>query len=658
MDHLIGLNKEQHAAVLQKEGPLLIIAGAGAGKTKTITHRILHLIKGGVAPGNILAITFTNKAAKEMRDRVAKLLMEDKGLNFPVSFEQGGGWQLPTGNFPFMSTFHALGVRIIRENCLRLSVPRHFSIIDKGDSLKFIKEGMDKAGMDRKSFEPSTVQNLISREKGNAVTLDQYEAKVSNEYIPELVGKVWRLYEEALSKEKCLDFDDLLLKTAYLLKEDETVRTHYQNLWKYIHIDEYQDTNRVQYLIAKYLAEKSRNICVVGDVDQTIYTWRGADIKNIMGFEKDYPEAKIIFLEQNYRSTQTILTAANRVIAKNKMRVDKNLFTKNGEGDKIGLLEAYDENDEARFVALKSKELIENLAVSPSEIAVLYRANFQGRALEEAMLRENVAYQVLGTRFFERKEIKDIIAYLKAALNEDSFSDVKRIINVPARGLGKVTVIKVFAKQEETLPPATRKKVADFKKILAEIRAVALKEKPSQTIKYILRASGIEDALRLGGTEEEERLENVRELVTHATKYDMHQNPEEGIEHFLEDAALASDQDELMKNRPAVKLMTVHAAKGLEFEYVFITGLEADLFPHRKFDTAKPDEKLSEEERRLFYVALTRAKKKLYLSYASIRTIFGSKQVNMPSEFIFDVDDELIEKEEPFAGGGKIIYLD
>ena len=662
MEHLTGLNDQQKKAVLQKNGPVLIIAGAGAGKTKTITHRILHLIKEGVEPRSILAVTFTNKAAKEMRDRVMKLLSEDRSLNFPTSSSsfspQIRNWKLEIRNSPWVSTFHALGVHILKENARLLGIPRHFSILDKSDSMKFIKEAMDQEGIDRKNFEPALIQSLISREKGDAITCAEFEAKASTEYIPQIVAKVWTRYETAIAKEKALDFDDLLLKTARLLKDNLAVREHYQDIWRYIHIDEYQDTNRVQHLIAKYLADKHKNICVVGDMDQLIYGWRGADIKNILGFEKEYPETKIIFLEENYRSTQTILTAANRVIAKNKMRKEKNLFTKNSEGERIGLMEAYDENDEARFVALKCKELIEEKGVSASEIAVLYRANFQSRALEEAMLGNDVPYQVLGIRFFERREVKDIISYLKAALNPEGLSDLKRIINVPPRGLGKVTVIKVFTGQESTLPPTTRAKVAGFKKILEEIKNVALKEKPSQTVKYILRASGMEEEFRKGGNEEAERLENIKELVTFATKYDIYTKPEEGIEHFLEDSALASDQDELMKNKSAVKLMTVHAAKGLEFEYVFITGLENDLFPHKKLNNGGFDERQSEEERRLFYVALTRAKKKLYLSYASVRTIFGSKQVNVPSEFIFDVNDELVEKEERFLGGGKIIYLD
>jgi len=659
VEYLKELNEKQKEAVLHINGPLLIVAGAGAGKTKTVTHRVLHLIKEGVDPGSILAVTFTNKAAKEMRDRVMKLLSDDKTLNFPVSdLSPNINYRLLTINYPVICTFHSLGVRILRENSKLLGISLHFSILDKGDSLKFIKEAMDETGTDRKSFDPSLIQNLISREKGNAITFDQFESKAENEYVSKVVATVWKQYESMLIKEKTLDFDDLLLKTAILLKEHPSVRERYQNAWRYIHIDEYQDTNRVQYLIVKYLAEKHKNICVVGDPDQLIYEWRGATIKNILGFEKDYPEAKIVFLEENYRSTQTILTAANRIIAKNKLRRDKRLFTKNTVGELIGLMEAYDENDEARFVAIKSNELIKDRGVSPSEIAVLYRANFQGRALEEAMLSENVPYQVLGIRFFERKEVKDVIAYLKASLNEENLSDFKRIINVPTRGLGKVTILKIFTGREETLPPTTQKKVSEFRKILASIKETALKEKSSQTIKHIIKISGIEALLRAGGSDDEERLENIRELVTFATKYDVFEKPEDGILRFLEEAALAGDQDEMMKGREAVKLMTAHAAKGLEFEYVFITGLEENLFPHKKLNAGKIDERQSEEERRLFYVAVTRAKKKLYLSYASVRTIFGSKQVNAPSEFVFDIENELIEREEKFEGGGKIIYLD
>ncbi len=633
MKYLEGLNQQQQEAVIHKNGPLLILAGAGAGKTKTVTHRILSLIKDGVEPKNILAITFTNKAAKEMRERVEKLMEDDKELNLPISFNER----------PFLSTFHSLGVHIIKENAHVLGLPRHFAIFDRNDSKRAVKEAVEEAGLDPKQFEPGKILNTISREKGNLETAGSYAAKVGNQYFQRIVADIWQKYEMALKKEKALDFDDLLLKTVILLRDNEEVLTHYQNIWKYIHIDEYQDTNKVQYSIAKLLAKKERNICVVGDIDQMIYSWRGADIQNILNFEKDYPEAKVILLEENYRSTQTILTAANRIIEKNKMRREKKLFTKNGEGEKIGVFTGYDEAEEADFIAEKTEELIKK-GVSPREIAILYRANFQSRVLEEALLTHSLPHQVLGVRFFERKEVKDILSYLRAALNPESLSDIKRVINVPARGIGKVTLLKVLSDQKDTLPAGTKKKIDDFYTILNSIKEISEKSKPSETIKFIIKATGIEESFKKLGTEEDlERIENSKELVTLATKYDG-LTPQEGIESLLADAALATDQDSLIKNQDAVKLMTVHAAKGLEFDYVFITGLEENLFPHQRMgDNNKNTD--TEEERRLFYVALTRARKKLFLTYAGMRTIFGSKQMNLPSEFMVEMDDELVEAE-------------
>lgn len=634
MNYLDELNPRQREAALHKDGPLLIIAGAGAGKTKTITFRILHLIKEGVAPSSILAITFTNKAAKEMRERIEKLLRSDKELNLPISFTEK----------PFMSTFHSLGVHIIKENSRLLNLPRQFTIFDRGDSKRAVKEALEEASIDPKQFDPGKVLNTISRAKGDLETAESYGAKAGNQYFPRIVADVWQRYEAILRREKALDFDDLLLKTVILLRDHKEVLEHYQNIWKYIHIDEYQDTNKVQYMIAKLLARKGRNLCVVGDIDQMIYSWRGADIQNIMTFEEDYPEAKAVLLEENYRSTQTILTAANRVIAKNKNRREKNLFTKNSDGEKIGLFAGYDEAEEADFIAERSGELIKS-GVSAREIAVLYRANFQSRVLEEAFLMHGLAYQVLGTKFFERKEVKDILAYLRAALSPESLADLKRVINVPARGIGKVTLLKILSGQKNTLPSATRTKIDAFYKALEAIKDAAAKKKPSETVKFIIQVTGMEEALKKTGTEDDlERLENIKELVTLATKYDG-LSAEEGIESLLADAALATDQDSLIKNQDAVKLMTIHASKGLEFDYVFITGLEENLFPHKRF--SKEDESIDlEEERRLFYVALTRARKKLFLTYANMRMIFGSKQVNLPSEFMIEMDDDLTQAEE------------
>jgi len=627
------LNSAQKEAVEHTEGAVLIVAGAGAGKTKTLAHRILTIAQKGISPSSILAITFTNKAAKEMRERVMNLIHNDQTLNLPVTNEEK----------PFVSTFHALGVHILKEQSALLGLPRHFSIFDKDDSKRAIREAIKKAGLDPKQYEPGKISSIISREKGNFITLDEYEANAGDDYLKRTVARVWKSYEETLAEEKALDFDDLLLKTALLLKRNISVATHYQQVWKYVHIDEYQDTNHVQYQIAKIISAGHRNICVVGDIDQNIYSWRGAQIKNIIDFEKDYPEAKVILLEQNYRSTKTILAVANAVIKKNKMRREKNLFTDNAAGEKVGLYEAYDESDEGYFIADRIKKLIAK-GVKATDIAILFRANFQSRALEEACLKQDIPYQVLGTRFFERAEVKDVLSFIRAALNPESLSDMKRVINVPPRGIGKVTLLKIMEKKIDSLPSGTRTKVNSFFTLLEKIRAQTTSGKASDVVKFIMHETGIEEGLKQSKSDEDlDRLENLKELVSLAGRYDTLEN---GLEKLLTDAALASDQDELERPKDGVKLMTIHASKGLEFEYVFITGLEEGLFPHRRFDESSNSSDQLEEERRLFYVALTRAKKKLHLSYAQMRTIFGQRQVNIPSEFIFDIDEEYIEKEE------------
>jgi DNA helicase-2/ATP-dependent DNA helicase PcrA len=649
-------------------GPLLIVAGAGAGKTKTITHRIVNLIKNGVAPEKILAVTFTNKAAKEMRERIiAEIEKNAKGQD----------------KIPFVSTFHSLGVFIIKENARLLGLTKYFTILDENDSTTLIKNILKDIGIDPKRYDPKKIKNIISREKGKFTHLTNYTEREGTNTLEKIVAQVWNLYEKQKVKENSLDFDDLLLKATKLLQDNAEIRKIYQEKWDYIHIDEYQDTNEVQYMMSRLLSENNKNICVVGDADQNIYSWRGANLKNILSFEKDYPNAKIILLEQNYRSTKNILEAANEIIKKNKYRPDKNLFTNNIEGEKIGLYEALDENDEADFVATKILEILDSPAdflargvsqadeprssaplasgdsdpakeesaglSSLSEIAVLYRANFQSRALEEAMLRYNIPYQVLGVKFFERKEIKDTLAYLRAALNPEALSDIKRIINFPARGIGKVTLVKIFAGERETLPIKVRIKINNFYKTLEIIKEKIETEKTSAVIKFVVKKSGIEEELGSGTEEDMERLENIKELATLALKYD---NLEKGagVEKLLEDASLASDQDSIMINQEkkkevnAIKLMTVHASKGLEFKYVFVTGLEDGLFPHERHNETQSGED-REEERRLFYVALTRAKEKLFLSFANFRTIFGSRNINAPSEFISDIPGYLFEKE-------------
>ena len=638
-EHLKGLNNAQKEAAIHKNGPLLIVAGAGAGKTKTITHRIINLIKEGVSPDKILAVTFTNKAAKEMRERIfSEMKKNAKGQS----------------TIPFISTFHSLGVQIIKENAKILGLTKYFTILDENDSKIIIKEILKGLGYDPKEHSPGKIRAILSIEKGNFVNLEKYREKIKNSF-QKLVADIWKIYEEKKEKENSLDFDDLLLKSTKLLNENKDIRKIYQEKWEYIHIDEYQDTNEVQYLMSKLLSENNKNICAVGDADQNIYSWRGANLKNILNFEKDYPNTKIIMLEENYRSTKNILEAANEIIKKNKYRPDKNLFTKNKTGEKISLYEALDENDEADFVATKILEILDG---GDNEIAVLYRANFQSRVLEEAMLRYNIPYQVLGVKFFERKEIKDTLAYLRAALNPENLSDIKRIINFPTRGIGKTTIAKIFAKDTENLPIKLKLKINNFYKILEEIRIKIQNSKASDVIKFAVKTTGIETELLSGREEDLERLENIKELATLALKYDDLKNGL-GIEKLLEDASLASDQDSLMitegkkENKNAVKLMTVHAAKGLEFKYVFIVGLEEGLFPYEHQKEKNED---AEEERRLFYVALTRAKEKIFLSFTNFRTIFGSRQINAPSEFISDIPTDILEKE---GGDDKIktIYI-
>ncbi len=639
--YLQSLNNEQKKAVLATEGPVLIVAGAGAGKTKTITHRILHLIHSGIAPERILAITFTNKAAKEMRERVRDLILHDSEM------------QYVRHGMPFVSTFHSLGVQIIKENSGLLKLPRHFSIFDTSDSKKAMKDALTHFGIDPKEH-LDKVRHIISAEKGRGVELSEFLARDAYDYTSELTKKVWTKYEETLSRDGALDFDDLLLKTLKLLSKNPDILAKYQERFLYIHIDEYQDTNKVQNAIVEMLAKKYKNLCVVGDTDQNIYSWRGAEIKNMLHFEKTYPEVQTFFLEQNYRSTKTILAVANEVIEKNNFRIPKKLFTENHDGQKIGMFEARNEIDEAHFIALKSKELIEG-GVVPDNIAVLYRANFQSRVLEEAFLSYGVPYQMLGTKFFERKEIKDVMSFIKTSLNSENASDFARIINIPARGIGKITLQKIIEGREAELPASSRIKIDTFRNMLVDFKTILTTEKPSVALRHIVQTSGMENMYKTGLEEDTERLENIMELVTLATKYDDFP-PEEGIEKFITDSCLTSDQDSLDNTKNGVKLMTVHSSKGLEFEYVFVCGMEADLFPHRKLSESRKSGEDSEEERRLFYVAVTRAGKKLFLTHAQTRTIFGTLEVNSPSEFIEDISSKYTEKES-YAGTSSRVPL-
>lgn len=511
--------------------------------------------------------------------------------------------------------------------------------------------------IDEKRFEPKKVLGTISRLKSDNLTLTNFSAQGGSAsggkgFYSSIVARVWERYQALVTKASGFDFDDLLLESVRLLKRESAILQSYRQRFRYLLVDEYQDTNAIQYELATMLAAPANNLCVVGDVDQSIYSWRGADFENLLRFEKDFPGAKVVLLEENYRSTQTILTAANQVIEKNKNRHDKKLFTKNRAGELITLATSLSEIAEADYIATTAKDLIKNGA-KPDEIAVLYRANFQSRSLEEGMLRHNAPYQVLGTRFFERKEVKDLMAYLKAALNREDYTSLVRASGAPARGIGKVTLAKIAAGGRAGLTGATARKVDELYQILDKIKLAIETKSASEAIKITLQTSGLESKLKKGSEDEVERYENLRELVTLATKYD-HLPAPEGIIALLEEVALSSEQDSLNEKKVGVKLMTVHAAKGLEFDYVFITGLEQDLFPHAGFNEKDRDE---EEERRLFYVAITRARQKVYLTYAQTRALYGNRSVTVPSEFIFDIADDLIETTEhhleDLPNGGK-----
>lgn len=635
MDLPKELNEAQKRAVLHKDGPLLVLAGAGAGKTKAIAYRVANLVGHGVAPERILAITFTNKASEEMRDRINKLLAT-------------GYSRLAT---PFISTFHSLCAYILRKSGHGIGVNKNFTILDKEDSLSIIKDAMKELNLDPRQFQPAKMQSIISRYKGDLITSEDFSEFLGNDFFPRTLKMIWDKYEEQLKKQGSLDFDDLVLKTVMLLKKDKEARGHYQNFWQYILIDEYQDTNKSQYELSRILAGKHKNICVIGDIDQAIYGWRGADFRNIINFEKDFPSHVSIVFEENYRSSKNILEAAASVIEKNKMRKPKKLLATKKRGAEISLFEAMNEEEEAEFVAHKIKELLKE-KTAPSEIAVLYRANFQSRIIEEACLKHGIPYQVLGVQFYGRKEIKDILAYIRVSLNPQNLIDIKRIINVPARGIGKTTILNFFANKE--LPAEARKKVKIFLNLLDEIKEEIKKSKPSDVIRFILKESGYQEHLENGSSDDLERLENIKELASIASRYDGF-NPLEGMEKMITDISLLGEQDSFDKKQKSARLMTVHAAKGLEFENVFIVGLEEGLFPHAGFGDDRPDK--HEEERRLFYVALTRAKEKVFLSFSVSRMIFGARQLNMPSEFLLDIPKNLLKIEEYDKGEEIIEYL-
>lgn len=680
------LNDRQRQAVGHTEGPLLILAGAGAGKTKTITERIVEIVKKGTDPRNILAVTFTNKAAKEMRERIVGRLEEEHIIEIGranVDEVRGGASVLtepytkygeektsssdkeirhirtternPYHHVPVIKTFHSLGLMILSEQSQHAGLQKHPTILDSSDSLSIIKGAVEQLGLDPKVNDPSKIRSIISREKGDFVSLADYRKKVATAQM-DIVASVWRVYDEELKRQKAVDFDDLIVRAVHMLEDHKEIRDYYQKRFMYVHVDEYQDTNGSQYAFVKLLVNPEKNnICVVGDTDQNIYSWRGANLRNILNFENDFAGTRTVLLEENYRSTGNILSLANKAIKKNTVRQEKNLFTSQGEGDKIEMLPAWDEGSEAEWVAERCKTLIGG-GEKGENIAVLYRANFQSRVLEEAFIRANVHYNLLGTKFFERKEVKDVMSYLRGAINRASQPDLKRVFDTPKKGIGKTTVAKIFAGEE--IPRASQLKVTAVYEFLDKIVETLSTEPLSHVIQMIIVDSGMEKEMLEGSGEDRERLENARELVSLTVRYDG-QVGAEALTQFLEETSLQSDQDNDTEEKKGVRLMTIHASKGLEFDHVFVVGLEQDLFPHKNIGNRNRSKEEEEEERRLFYVAVTRAKKHLYLTHAELRTIFGQKQINAPSEFLDDVPEEIALHHDLYykQGGGTVVYI-
>lgn len=622
---LEGLNDKQKEAVLYNEGPLLIIAGAGAGKTKTLTTKIAYLIEEGLAqPYNVLAITFTNKAAKEMKDRLYALI-GDLAKKIQVS------------------TFHSFGLKLLRENYAKLGYEANFVIMDSDDSLTVVKKIVKDLGYDPKIYNPRAIRNKISSCKNEMMTPQMYEKYAVSDY-EKVIQQVYEKYEDKLKKNNSVDFDDLLLLPIKLFKENPSVLQRYQELYQYILIDEYQDTNEAQYILSKLISAKSRKITCVGDDSQSIYSFRGANYKNILNFEKDYKDAKTILLEENYRSTSTILDAANQVIKNNTQRKDKNLWTSRGQGEKIKYYRAYNERDEAQYVIRKIKEL-RNKDVEYKDIAVLYRTNAQSRVIEEEMLKENMPYRVIGSfYFYSRKEIKDLIAYLRLIHNSKDNVSLLRVINTPKRGIGLRTIENLTAQADENntsiYEAISSGKELQFKNMIEKLKEISEELTLTELIDKVLDASGMREELESEKTlEAEVRLENLEEFKSITKSFEEREGLV-SLEDFLLEISLISDVEEYKDDPNRVSLMTVHSVKGLEFNHVFVVGMEEGIFPHMNslMETSE-----LEEERRLCYVAITRAKDDLHLVNARRRTLFGKEQINPVSRFIGEISPDLIE---------------
>lgn len=646
---LNGMNPRQKEAVLHTDGPLLLMAGAGSGKTRVLTHRIAYLIEEKeVNPWNILAITFTNKAAKEMKERVNAILASG-------------------GEDVWVSTFHSMCVRILRRDVDFIGYNRNFTIIDSSEQLTLMKRILKELNIDPKKYDPRSILGTISQAK-NSLQTPQDFAKMQGSYYEEIAAKCYAAYQKELQYNQCMDFDDLIMNTIRLFEEHPDSLTYYQNKFHYIHVDEYQDTNHAQYTLVNLLAGRFRNLCVVGDADQSIYGWRGADMQNILDFEKDYPDAAVILLEQNYRSTKNILSAANQVIENNSNRKPKNLWTENKEGNKITYYRADNERDETRFIVDRMQEEIRSNHRNYGDFAILYRTNAQSRVMEETLLKANIPYKMVGGhKFYDRKEIKDILAYLNVLANPQDSISFERIVNSPKRGIGPGSIEKLrsFASLHEwpLLEAAQNVDLANiggkagqqlgaFGEMIQEVTQMIPYLTVTELTKEILDRSGYLEDLKIQNTlEAQARIENLEEFLTVTQEFDKQfeqQNeedadaPEEKLTVFLNDLALVSDIDNLEEDASQVTLMTLHAAKGLEFPVVFLIGLEEGVFP---LSRALMEESELEEERRLAYVGITRAEEALYLTNAFSRTLYGRTQYNRPSRFVEEIDQELLEIE-------------
>ena len=620
-----NLNPKQKEAVLHKDGPMLVLAGAGSGKTKVLTSRIAYLIDNGVSPANILAITFTNKAAREMKERVINLVGYD-------------------ANYIQISTFHSLGLKIIKENYEFLGYDKNFIILDSDDTLTIVKKLMKELNMNPKFYNAKQIRNKISSAKNELITPEKFNKIEFDSQIVTLYKK----YCQKLKQGNSVDFDDLLILPIKLFEISPNILESYQERYKYLLIDEYQDTNEAQYVFSKMLAAKYRNIFVVGDNDQAIYAFRGANFKNILNFEKDYPDCKTILLEENYRSTQTILNAANSVIKHNKKRKDKNLWSNNDIGEKIKYIKTDDEKSEGEFVTKEIKKLVNEKKVSYDDIAVLYRTNAQSRSIEEAMLKANIPYKIIGSfYFYNRKEIKDLLCYLRLINNPKDDVSLMRVINVPKRGIGNITIGHITDAAEQNnismFEAITSGKELAFKQIIENLQKTCQNLSLTEMVEEVLEKSGMKEELTKEKTLENEiRLENLEEFKSITKNYE-EEFGEISLDDFLNEISLVSDVTEHTDGTNKVSLMTTHAVKGLEFDYVFIIGMEEGIFPHYNSIMEGTNDAI-EEERRLCYVAITRAKKDLWIINCKKRLLYGQTQCNAPSRFIAEIDQKYIEQ--------------